>query len=188
MRIIAGTAKGRRLKTLHGADKRPTTDRVKESIFAVLGEHILEADVMDLFAGTGNLGIEALSRGARAALFLDSDAQAVRTIKENLRLTQLEDRAEMWRCDAVAALQRLRTERRSFDLVFADPPYGRGYGERTLRCLDRSTILREEGVFVLEHSTNEEVAVSCAHMKMVSEKRFGQTAVHFFQRTSQSKE
>ncbi|MFQ6091822.1 MAG: 16S rRNA (guanine(966)-N(2))-methyltransferase RsmD [bacterium] len=180
MRVIAGAAKGLRLKTLKGSDKRPTTDRVKESMFATIGEKVLGAEAMDLFAGTGNLGIEALSRGARAVLFVDRDVRAKRAIEENLRATQLLDRAEIWMCDVFATLQRLRASRRMFDLIFADPPYGKGYGERTLLFLGEGDILREEGMFVLEHATCEEVAGSCKGMKAVSERIFGQTVVHFF--------
>jgi 16S rRNA (guanine966-N2)-methyltransferase len=108
VRVIAGTVRGRRLKTLKGLSQRPTTDRVKESVFAMLGGDVLEADVLDLFAGTGSLGIEALSRGARHALFVDTSLQAKEIIDENLHLTNLRDRADIWVSDSCQALKRLQ--------------------------------------------------------------------------------
>ena len=181
MRIIAGIAKGRRLKTLKGLNERPTTDRVKESIFAVLGQRVLEADVLDLFAGTGNLGIEALSRGARSVLFIDKSARASRVIDENLHLTQFHDKAEVWVCDSYTGLRRLRSKGRIFDLIFADPPYGRGFGVRTILCLDTSAVLKPEGVVVLEHPPDENLNCTLNSIEVIGNKTFGQTHIHFYQ-------
>ena len=181
MRIIAGTAKGRKLRVLKGWDKRPTTDRVKESMFSILGEKTCDGDVLDLFAGTGNLGIEALSRGARTVLFIDDDVEAVQTITKNVNETQFRGRSEIWRCDAIGALRRLYDDSRMFDMIFADPPYGSGYGWRTLSFLSQYEVLKEDGVFVLEGSTAEELCDSHGRLKTVRRKVYGQTAVHFFQ-------
>ena len=180
MRIISGTAKGRRLKTLKGLDRRPTTDKVKESIFSVLGEKIVGADALDLFAGTGNLGIEALSRGARTVLFVDNDIESTQIIEENLELMHLTDKAEVWRSNVFDAFQPFEISGRVFDIIFADPPYGKGYGAQTLLALERSGILGNDGIFILEHHVSEKVGHFYHHLEMVSEKRFGQTAIHFF--------
>ena len=180
MRVITGRAKGRKLKAMKGSDKRPTTDRVKESIFSVIGDKIYDADVLDLFAGTGNLGIEALSRGARSALFVDNDVQAVKIIGENLKMTHFLNRTEIWTSDVFAALRRLRALSKVFDVIFADPPYAREYGSKTRTALEESGILRKEGLFVLEHSMSEEFHDSCACFKPITQKMYGQTAVHFF--------
>ena len=187
MRVIAGIAKGRRLVTLKGTSKRPTSDRVKESIFSVLGERIPGTDVVDLFAGTGNLGIEALSRGARSALFVDNSIQARERIEKNLHLTQFRDRADIWRCDCYAALRRLHAEHTVFDLIFADPPYGRGIGLRTLRHLDRHNVLKPDGAFVLEHPSDEDLNYPLDSLEVFSKKTFGHTRVHFY-RCIQAKE
>ena len=181
MRIIAGSAKGRRLKTLKGLDKRPTADRVKETIFAVLGKKIQGAEALDLYAGTGNLGIEALSRDAGAVLFVDNDAGAKKIIEENLRVTLLQDRAQIWRCDVFRALRRCRASGRMFDVIFADPPYGKGFGIQTFLALGECGILKQGGIFILEHQISEEVGADSNQLKVFSEKLYGQTAVHFFQ-------
>ena len=181
MRVITGTAKGRKLRVLKGLDKRPTTDRVKESIFSVIGEKVCDADILDLFAGTGNLGIEALSRGARTALFIDNDAQATKTIEENLELTHFLNQSEIWTCDVFGALRRLHTISREFDVIFADPPYEKGFGGKTYIILEEKSLLKLQGIFILEHSISEEIPTDSDHMKLMTQKLYGQTAVHFFQ-------
>jgi 16S rRNA (guanine966-N2)-methyltransferase len=181
MRIIAGTAKGRKLRALTGWDKRPTTDRVKESVFSILGEKIVDSDVLDLFAGTGSLGIEALSRGARNVLFVDDDVRAVKTITKNVDEAQFRDRSEIWTTDVFMALRRLYNDSRLFDMIFADPPYRSGYGWRTLSFLNQNEVLREDGIFVLEGPTAEDLCDSHGRLKTVCRKVYGQTAVHFFE-------
>ncbi|UCE18239.1 MAG: 16S rRNA (guanine(966)-N(2))-methyltransferase RsmD [Gemmatimonadota bacterium] len=181
MRVITGKAKGLRLKTLKGSNKRPTTDRVKESIFSVIGEKVYEADVLDLFAGTGNLGIEALSRGARTALFIDNDHRATRIIEENLELTRFRSKSEIWTSDVFTALLRLRTVSRAFDVIFADPPYEKGFGTKTLVLLEENGLLNTGGICILEHPIREEIRIASNRMKLMTHKLYGQTAVHFFQ-------
>ena len=151
-------------------------------MFSILGEKTCKSDVLDLFAGTGNLGIEALSRGTRTVLFVDDDVRAVKTITQNLDETRFRDRSEVWRCDAMVALRRLYNASRMFDMIFADPPYGSGYGSRTLSFLDQYEVLREDGIFVLEGPAAEELCDSYGRLKTVCRKVYGQTAVHFFER------
>ena len=125
MRVIAGRLGGRRLKAPRGRTTRPTPDRVRESLFAMLGE-LQDASVLDLFAGSGALGIEALSRGATKAVFVERDAGAVRALRGNLAVLQIgADEAELWRGDVLAALQSARERSEKYDLVFIDPPYRR---------------------------------------------------------------
>jgi len=124
MRVIAGHLGGRRLKAPKGRLTRPTSERVREALFAMLGELPGEGSVLDLFAGTGALGIEALSRGAGRAVFVERDAQVVRVLKDNLRSLGLETQAAEVRCaDALAALRGARGRQETYDLVFIDPPY-----------------------------------------------------------------
>jgi 16S rRNA (guanine966-N2)-methyltransferase len=125
MRVIAGELGGRRLKAPNGVDTRPTSDRVREAVFAMLGR-IDQAWVLDLFAGTGALGIEALSRGAAGAVFVERDRSAARVLGDNLAALGIaDDTAEIRRADALAALRDANTRQETYDLVFIDPPYGR---------------------------------------------------------------
>ncbi|MCR4400694.1 MAG: 16S rRNA (guanine(966)-N(2))-methyltransferase RsmD, partial [Syntrophomonadaceae bacterium] len=131
MRVIAGKAKGRKLKAPAGLDTRPMTDRIKESLFSILGARVPGSRVLDLFAGSGAVGIEALSRGAAWAVFVDRDARAVGVLKENLGTCGMDPAAEVYRSDVQRALQVLEERGCRFDLVFLDPPYAqvRGAGD-----------------------------------------------------------
>ena len=138
MRVITGTARGRRLKELEGTETRPTTDRVKEGLFSALQFDIEGRRVLDLFAGTGQLGIECLSRGAASAVFVDRRADAVKLIRENLKLTELQDRARVVAGDSMEFLRSLRER---FDIVFLDPPYEAGLLEPAVAHLTAFDIL-----------------------------------------------
>ena len=148
MRVITGSARGRRLRELEGMETRPTTDRVKEGLFSALQFEIEGRKVLDLFAGTGQLGIECLSRGAAAAVFVDRRPDAVRLIRENLRITELVDRA---RVTAGDALEFLKTLREKFDIVLLDPPYDAGLLEQAVAQLTAFDILNPHGIIVAEH-------------------------------------
>ena len=183
MRVVSGEAKGRRLKTPGGDRIRPTADRVKESLFEIIGERIRDARVLDLFAGTGNLGIEALSRGARSVLFVDADRAAIRLIGQNLTLTRLDDRAETWRSDARAALGKLAGSGRCFDIVLLDPPYGTGYEEPVLRRLSRSEILPPGSLTVIEHDRRIDLAERIDSLERFDQRRFGDTMLSFYRQS-----
>ena len=148
MRIITGTARGARLKAPKGLDTRPTADRVKESLFSILGERVRGARVLDLFAGTGSLGLEALSRGAASAVFVDRATVSV--IRENAVHTHLLASAQFLRQDVLTALPRLAAAGEKFDLVFCDPPYETGLWQRVLLALDRFPLLSPEALVVVE--------------------------------------
>jgi 16S rRNA (guanine966-N2)-methyltransferase len=140
MRVISGNAKGRALQAA-GAATRPITDRVKENLFNILGARIVDANVLDLFAGAGSVGIEALSRGARAATFVERDHRALNAIRANLRATQLADRARVVRDDVFKFLRRATTE--TFDVIYVAPPQYKGLWAETLRALDGSALVAE---------------------------------------------
>lgn len=150
MRVITGSARGRRLRELEGMETRPTTDRVKEGLFSIIQFEIEGRRVLDLFAGTGQLGIECLSRGAASVVFVDQRQDAVRLIRENLAVTDLADRA---RVVCGGAAEFLAGTRETFDLIFLDPPYGTGLLEDVLqRCsLTEFDILNPHGIIVAEH-------------------------------------
>jgi len=148
MRVITGTARGRRLKELEGLETRPTTDRVKESMFNALQFEIEDRKVLDLFAGTGQLGIECLSRGAASVVFVDRRADAVRLVRENLKLCGLEDRAQVINGDALSFLE---SSRESFDLIFLDPPYASELLGACISRIARFDILSRHGIMIAEH-------------------------------------
>lgn len=180
MRIISGSAKGIRLKTPRGMNTRPTADRVKESVFGILANRSIDAEVLDLFAGTGNLGLEALSRGAASALFIDKQAQSIKIMMENVLLTDLAGLAIICREDVIQALRRLGNEGKSFDLIFCDPPYNLGLAPKVLQMLDASHVLREDGVLVLEHSRHEKLPEGLKRIVAYRSESYGETVVSFF--------
>lgn len=182
MRIIAGTAKGVRLKTPKGMNTRPTADRVKESVFGILAGKVLDAEVLDLFAGTGNLGLEALSRGAASAVLVDKNAQSVRIMIENALLTDLSGLSVICREDVLQALRRFESGGRSFDLVFCDPPYNLGLGPKVLLALDSGRVLREGGILVLEHSRHEKLPEGLKRIVAYRSESYGETRVSFYRK------
>ena len=144
MRVITGIARGRRLKTPKGSDVRPTADHVKEALFNILRDDVEGRRVLDLFAGTGQLGIEALSRGAREAVFVDASSDSLKLVKENLSLCGFE--AQVVKSDAISYLSRCK----KFDLIFLDPPYDTDLYEKTLEAIKSFDILSEGGIIIAE--------------------------------------
>lgn len=151
MRVIAGSAKRLQLKTLDGMDTRPTTDRIKETLFNMIAPYIGGCRFLDLFSGSGGIGIEALSRGADLAVFVENNPKAMACIKENLRFTHLEDRAVTMSQDALSALRRLEGQP-AFDYIFMDPPYNYLYEKQVLEYLTDSVLVNEETVIIIEAS------------------------------------
>jgi len=154
MRVITGIARGTVLKTPDGMQTRPTADRVKEALFSIINFDIPGAKVLDLFGGTGQLGIEALSRGARSAVFVDESDTACKLIKENLRRTKLESQATVVRSDYLAYLRRCRD---NFDIILLDPPYAEVYLENSLKMISEIDILQTGGIIVAERPVGKEI-------------------------------
>lgn len=181
MRIITGSARGCRLKTPKGQATRPTSDRIKESLFNILGSKVYGRKVLDIFAGTGNLGLEALSRGAASAYFVDQATAAL--IRENAVHTRLQDRATVHGGDVFAQLARFEQGGTSFDLIFCDPPYHKGLFERALTFFDESAVLAHDGILVVEHGADENTMPELAKLSCVLNRRYGHTTqLSFFQR------
>lgn len=170
MRVITGTARGRRLKTLEGRDVRPTTDRVKEALFSIIQFELEGRTVLDMFAGSGQLGIEALSRGASRAVFVDSDKRAAAVVRENLEHTGLADRAEVYNADSLMFV-RNRGER--FDIALLDPPYGRGILQRALEAV--APCMAANGVIICELPEKEEVPQRAGNLALFRRYRYGKT-------------
>ena len=154
MRVISGKARGVQLKTPDGLQTRPTIDRVKEALFSIIQFDIPTARVLDLFGGTGQLGIEALSRGAKSAVFVDAQETACRLIKENLRRTRLEQDAKVVRADYMDYLKRCREK---YDIIFLDPPYAEVFLENALKCITEIDILQSGGIIVAERPLGKEL-------------------------------
>lgn len=151
MRVIAGTARSLRLKTLDGMDTRPTTDRIKETLFNIIGPGIYDCVFLDLFSGSGGIGIEALSRGAREAIFVEKNPKAMACIKDNLKFTRLDHKAVTLTSDVMNALYRLEGDK-VFDIIFLDPPYDQEYEKKVLTYLSESGLIYEDTVIIAEAS------------------------------------
>jgi 16S rRNA (guanine(966)-N(2))-methyltransferase RsmD len=179
MRVITGTARGRRLKELEGMETRPTTDRVKEGLFSALQFEIEGRRVLDLFAGTGQLGIEALSRGAAFATFVDRRADAVGLIRENLKLTGLSDRARVVSGDS---MEFLKSSREKYDLVFLDPPYASGLLEPALAHIARFDILAPHGIIAAESPADRKLPALTPPYGVFRTYRYGKIGLALYRR------
>ncbi len=195
MRIISGERRGCKLRAPEGFDTRPTTDRVKEAVFNIIQTRLPCGFVLDMFAGSGAMGIEALSRGAEGALFIDKNPEAVKVIKANLTGSGLMPKAVVLRGDAYESAERISEgifpvptaggadfrKMRSFDIIFLDPPYNQGYGLKALRQIERLDLLSEEGVIVAETEAGGEDLSGCGYTPM-KEARYGKTLITVFRR------
>ncbi|MEE9218677.1 MAG: 16S rRNA (guanine(966)-N(2))-methyltransferase RsmD [Acidobacteriota bacterium] len=178
MRVISGSARGRRLKTVPGLELRPTLDRVRQAVFSSLGSRIPGAGFLDLFAGCGAVGIEALSRGAGRVVFVESCRACCGALAENLEACALGDRARTLQCDWRAGLERLRAAGERFDVIYADPPYGR-YDEAGVLS-ELSELLASEGVLLLEHPGRRPVPQGVGRLRLVRGVKYGQTSISWY--------
>jgi 16S rRNA (guanine966-N2)-methyltransferase len=178
LRVIAGQLRGKKLVTVPGRETRPTADRTRESIFNILGSAVRHAHVLDLFAGTGAFGIEALSRGADFALFIENGQEALGVLNRNIQSCRLADRARVLRWDAAGNLNCLADGDRKFDLVFLDPPYGAGMIAPALRHLADSRCLADKARIVVEHAIGEAVG-QAPPFHLQDHRRYGKTLVSF---------
>lgn len=181
MRVIAGRARGMKLKIPRGQWVRPTADRVKEALFSILGSRVDGARVLDLFAGSGALGIEALSRGAELAVFVDIHRHCLATIRENLQRARLEDQAILVAGDVRRVLPRLAAEGHRFDVIFMDPPYGQGLAAAVLELVDRTGLLAPGGLVVVETGSREEIPTDLENVGAVRTRIYGDTQLIFLE-------
>ncbi len=180
MRVISGTSKGRKLVTPKRYSIRPTSDRVKESLFNILGGEVDEKRVLDLFAGTGNLGIEALSRGAKQVVFVEKGRQAIRLIQTNLHQFGLIDRSEIIPKDVNRAIGILKEREALFDLILMDPPYEKGFIQRTLMKLNTHPIYHSDSLLVIEHNRREPLPRILYGWNLKRQQKIGDTLLSFF--------
>ena len=179
MRIIAGTARSLPLRSIEGRDTRPTTDRIKETLFNILQRGIEGCSFLDLFAGSGQIGLEALSRGANHAVFVENSKKACACIEENIRFTRFDARAKLLSMEASGALRTLEGND-SFDYIFMDPPYQSGMEQEVLIYLAGSGLLKEDGVIIIEAAADTDFSyVSGMGLKVIREKKY-KTNKHIF--------
>lgn len=178
MRIIAGTFGGRRLHPPKGTAIRPTADRVREAIFSIIGPAVAGAKVLDLFAGTGAMGLEALSRGASRTTFVDQSRHAVQLIRHNVELCRIADRVSVIQGSVNQVIPRLAAQQEAFDLIFIDPPYGRNTIQQTLRILGE--VARPGTIVVAEHASRDLLPVQLHEWSRTVERHYGDTLVSFY--------
>ena len=152
MRVIAGSARRLLLKTVEGMDTRPTQDRIKETLFNMIQNDLYGTNFLDLFAGSGGIGIEALSRGAKSAVFIDNGSRQISCIKDNLKTTKFGEKAQVICGDVVSSLKMLENAGKKFDFVFMDPPYNMELEKRVMEAFTKSDMADEETVFIIEAS------------------------------------
>ena len=181
MRVIAGSAGGIRLATPEGMKTRPTIERVKEAIFSSVHFQLPGMRVLDLFAGTGQMGIEALSRGAVSCVFVDHRTEAAELVRENLRRTGLQDRGQVFCMDYEAFL---RSGRGPFDLILLDPPYAEKFLENALKIISEIDILANDGIIITERSADKPLAGDFAGLIRQKERRYGTVCITTFRKDS----
>ncbi|MCM1364919.1 MAG: 16S rRNA (guanine(966)-N(2))-methyltransferase RsmD [Faecalibacterium sp.] len=178
MRVITGIARGRRLITLEGDDVRPTTDKVKEALFSIIQFELEGRHVLDLFAGSGQLGIEALSRGAKSAVFVDKSKKSIEIVKSNLKTTGLEKSAVVVNSDSIAFL---KTRREKFDIAFLDPPYSKGILQQALEFVPN--VMSESGVIICESPKEEVLPESIGEFMLTKRYSYGKMSLTTYRRT-----
>ncbi|MGB9500478.1 MAG: 16S rRNA (guanine(966)-N(2))-methyltransferase RsmD [Dissulfuribacterales bacterium] len=179
MRIIGGKLKGKKLTPFRGNSTRPTTDRVRESIFNICASKISNANVLDLFAGTGALGLEALSRGAASAVFIDSATNSVKTIYKNIESCRMADRAKVIKWDILKNLNCLYGKRAIYDLIFMDPPYNENAIGPVLKNLINSDVLKTGTTIIIEHSVSKSILENIGGYDLTDRRKYGKTLVSF---------
>ena len=178
MRVIAGSAKGHNLQTIEGLATRPTTDRIKETLFNIIAFDLPECSFLDLFSGSGGIGIEALSRGASEAVFVDAAAECQQVITENLKHTKLQDKARLMKTDVLSALDKLAAEGKCFDIIFMDPPYESDLYSPVLQKIVEKNLLKQEGYLITEGSSQIPLEIP-AGMEVLREKAYKTTILTF---------
>ena len=179
MRVITGKARGVTLKTPDGMQTRPTTDRVKEALFSIIQFVIQGASVLDLFGGTGQLGIEALSRGAKRAVFVDFQASACRLIQDNLKRTRLDGSAQVVRSDYLAYLDRCKEK---YKIIFLDPPYAEVFLETALKRITEIDILQSGGIIVTERPAGKELLLNFSGYTRSKDYKYSNTILTIFRK------
>ncbi|MEA5085186.1 MAG: 16S rRNA (guanine(966)-N(2))-methyltransferase RsmD [Lachnospiraceae bacterium] len=179
MRVISGKARGHKLVAPEGLDTRPTTDRIKETLFNIIAPDIYECEFLDLFSGSGSIGIEALSRGAKKVVFVDNGGKALEAIEYNLNHTKLSDSADIIRTEVLPAIRMLGSKNAKFDIIFMDPPYMAGLYKPTLMAILEANLLNNGGYIIAEHPANIDLPL-VEGFKIVRTKDYKTTIMSFW--------
>jgi len=178
MRIISGTARGRKLVSPKGFQTRPTSDRVREAVFSILGDLVADSAVLDLYSGTGAMGLEAISRGARSSVMVEKDAEALRCINDNIRSCAFQSKTHVVSQSAISYLNTGDLER-GFGLVFADPPYAGDMGNLTLLAISKRAKSLQRCMFTMEHAHNRPLGPIPDNMEIVDSRKYGNVGITF---------
>lgn len=179
VRVISGSARGLKLNTPGDDRVRPTTDRVKESMFNIIQDWVYDSQVLDLFAGSGALGIEALSRGASQAVFCDNSLDSIKIIKSNIEKARVVDRSQIVSGDFKRCLRDMEAKNQSFDMIFVDPPYYKGLFEEVLDTIRSCKILKKDGIVIVEHDAKKPIG-QVEGLGVYKEKKYGITMLTFY--------
>ena len=180
MKIVAGKNKGRKLKHLKDLFVRATSHKVREALFDIIMPYICEKVFLDVFAGTGAVGIEALSRGAGKAVFLEKNGKCIKTIYENLMLTGNRSQAFVFKKDYVAGLRMLERKDFSFDYIFLDPPYNKGFAGKALSEISDLSLLNREGQVIVQHHKREILDETIGKLKLIKQKKYSASLLSFY--------
>ena len=188
MRVIAGEYRGRRLDRIEGMDIRPTADKVKGSLFNILGNAVLDSNFLDLFGGTGGMGIEALSRGAKHVVFIDTNINSIKVLKGNLDKLNIKDNVEVFHTDYSAAIVKLYKYNKQFDIIFIDPPYSVGMAQDALEMINKNPILAQSGLIIVEHDSKDAMPQRVGNLYMYRSKQYGNTTLSFYNISNQTQQ
>ena len=177
MRIIAGENRGKKLKAVPGMKTRPTADRVKEAVFSSIDDRLYGSRFLDVFSGTGNIALEAISRGAEEAVLLEKDMDALKVIQENVTACRQDNRCTIMRGDSFASLNTLSRQGKQFDIIYVDPPYQAGLYEEVLKNIADKQLLAQDGLILLECAKNTSLSIENSIFFIYKEKCYGDTCV-----------
>lgn len=180
MRIITGIAKGRAILAPEGLNTRPTSDRVKESLFNIIAKNIHGARVLDLFSGTGNLGLEAISRGAEKCTFVENNNSTYKILSMNIEALGFVSSSELYRRDAFEVLELLGKEKKKYDIIFLDPPYSRGLVESSIKRISELMILDDNGIIISECDEKDTIPDNINDIKVYRNEKYGRTRIYFW--------
>jgi len=180
MRVTAGTLKNRKIKSREGRETRPTLERIKEAIFSIIGDKIVDAKFLDLYSGTGNIAIEALSRGAKRAVMIEQDKEALRIIIDNIDTLGLTNVSRAYKNDVSRAIEILGRKNEKFDIIFLDPPYKENISISTIEKVSENNILAEGGIIISEHSIYEKMPEKIGNFVKYDERNYNKKIVTFY--------
>lgn len=180
MRVISGKIRGLKLNSPKNDDVRPTTDRVKESLFNIISPYIMDSDILDLFAGIGSLGIECLSRGANKCIFVDNSNESINIVKSNIKKARVENESIVLNLDFKSAINSLSLRNQKFDVIFVDPPYYKNMFNNVLNGIDHNNLLKRDGIIVVEHDTEDKFPDNIGRLYKSRDRKYGNTTLTFY--------